>query len=124
MRRVRVLLAPDAFAGTLTAVQAADAMATGWARRAPRDLLVPCPMSNGGPGFVDVVLAARGGALVPVTVAGPRGEPVPATLLLVGDDRGPTAFIEAAHGRGVHPVAGGARAAAPPPSARARPLFR
>jgi glycerate 2-kinase len=104
MRGVRVLLAPDAFAGALTAVQAADAMAAGWARRAPHDLLVPCPMSNGGPGFVDVVLAARGGALVPVTVGGPRGERVPATLLLVDDDRGRTAYVEAAQACGLHLV--------------------
>src|SRR3954453_12854647 len=104
MRRVRVLLAPDAFAGTLTAVQAADAMATGWARRAPRDLLVPCPLSNGGPGFVDVLLAARGGALVPVTVTGPRGERVPAPLLLVDDERDRTAYVEAAQACGLHLV--------------------
>src|SRR5438874_1524717 len=63
MRAVRVLLAPDAFAGALSAVQAADAMAVGWARRSPDDVLVRRPLSNGGPGFVDVVLAARGGAL-------------------------------------------------------------
>ena len=101
---VRVLLAPDAFAGTLTAVQAAEAMAAGWARRAPDDELVLRPMSAGGPGFLDVVLAARGGALVPVTVGGPRGERVPATLLLVDDEQGRTAYVEAAQACGLHLV--------------------
>jgi glycerate kinase len=104
MRAVRVLLAPDAFAGALSAVQAADAMAVGWARRSPDDVLVRRPLSNGGPGFVDVVLAARGGALVPVTVGGPHGERVPATLLLVDDDRGRTAYVEAAQACGLHLV--------------------
>src|ERR687885_654447 len=37
MPAVRVLLAPDAFAGALTAVQAAEAMAAGWARRTADD---------------------------------------------------------------------------------------
>ena len=34
---MRVLIAPDKFAGTLTAVQAAEAVATGWRRHAPDD---------------------------------------------------------------------------------------
>jgi glycerate 2-kinase len=99
-----VLLAPDAFAGVLTAMQAADAMAAGWSRRAPHDELVLRPMSDGGPGFLDVVLATRGGALVPVTVGGPRGERVPATLLLVDDEQGRTAYVEAAQACGLHLV--------------------
>ena len=34
---MRVLVAPDKFAGTLSAVEAAEAIATGWRRRAPGD---------------------------------------------------------------------------------------
>ncbi len=34
---MRVLVAPDKFAGTLTAVEAARAIAEGWARQAPDD---------------------------------------------------------------------------------------
>ena len=78
---MRVLLAPDSF-GSLTATQAAGAIAAGWRAQAPGDTVTTCPQSNGGAGFVDVVLAARGGDLVPVTVSGPLGEPVPATVLL------------------------------------------
>ena len=44
---MRVVVAPDKFAGTLTAVEAADAIARGWARRAPDDELVAVPMSDG-----------------------------------------------------------------------------
>ena len=121
--RVRVLLAPDAF-GPLTAVQAADAMATGWARRAPHDVLVTRPLSTGGPGFVDVVLAARGGALVPVTVGGPRGGRVPATLLLVDDWRGRTAYVEAAQACGLHLVPADQRDATTATSAGVGELVR
>ena len=78
---MRVLVAPDKFAGTLTAVEAAEAIAAGWRRRAPDDELDLAPMADGGPGFVDVLHAALGGELLAVTVAGPLGEPAPATVL-------------------------------------------
>ncbi len=95
---MRILIAPDKFAGTLTAVEAADAIATGWHRQAPVDELDLAPMADGGPGFVDVLHAALGGELLAVTVRGPHGEPTPATVLLAGD----TAYVEAAQACGVH----------------------
>ena len=98
MAHVRVLIAPDKFAGTLTAVEAATAIATGWARRAPHDELDLAPMADGGPGFVDVLHVALGGELAAVSVTGPLGEAVPATLLLAGD----TAYIESAQACGLH----------------------
>ena len=78
---MRVLVAPDKFAGTLTAVEAAEAIADGWRRQAPDDELDLAPMADGGPGFVDVLHEALGGELLAVTVAGPFGEPTPATVL-------------------------------------------
>jgi glycerate kinase len=95
---MRVVLAPDKFAGTLSAVEAAAAMATGWARRAPADELVQVPMSDGGPGFVDVLHAALGGELQAVTVADPYGAATPATILRVGG----TAYVESAQAVGLH----------------------
>lgn len=94
---MRVLVAPDKFAGTLTAVEAAEAIATGWRRRSPADEIDLAPMSDGGPGFVDVLHAALGGDLEVVTVPGPHGEPTPATLLLVGG----TAYVESAQACGI-----------------------
>jgi glycerate kinase len=95
---MHVVVAPDKFAGTLTAVEAADAIARGWARRAPDDELVTVPMSDGGPGFVDVLHAALGGELVAATVPDPYGAPVPATLLRVDA----TVYVEAAQAIGLH----------------------
>jgi glycerate kinase len=95
---VRVLVAPDKFAGTLTAVEAAEAIATGWRRRAPDDELDLAPMADGGPGFVDVLHAALGGELHVVTVEAVHGEEVPATVLRVGD----TAYVESAQSCGLH----------------------
>ncbi|GAB3035161.1 hypothetical protein GCM10011376_19240 [Nocardioides flavus (ex Wang et al. 2016)] len=99
---MRVLIAPDKFAGTLTAVQAAEAIAAGWRRHAPGDDLDLAPMADGGPGFVDVLHAALGGDLVAVTVPGPHGSPVPAVVLRVGD----TAYVESAQAAGLHLASG------------------
>ncbi|HET6167061.1 MAG TPA: glycerate kinase [Marmoricola sp.] len=95
---MRVVVAPDKFAGTLSAVEAASAIATGWRRRFPETELVEVPMSDGGPGFVDVLHAALGGDLLAMTVSDPYGAPVPATVLRVGD----TAYVESAQAVGLH----------------------
>ncbi|QNN53195.1 glycerate kinase [Nocardioides mesophilus] len=98
---MRVLIAPDKFAGTLTAVEAAAAIAEGWRRRSPDDVMDLVPMADGGPGFVDVLHASLGGELLAVTVTGPYGDPVPATVLLHGG-RGGTAYVESAQACGLH----------------------
>jgi glycerate 2-kinase len=98
---MRVLIAPDKFAGTLTAVEAAQAIATGWNRQAPQDSVELVPMADGGPGFVDVLHASLGGDLLAVTVTGPYGDPVPGTVLLHdGPER--TAYVESAQACGLH----------------------
>ncbi|SFC07206.1 glycerate kinase [Nocardioides terrae] len=94
---MRILIAPDKFAGTLTAVEAAEAIAAGWSRHAPDDELELVPMADGGPGFVDVLHATLGGELLAVTVTGPHREPTPATILVVGD----TAYVESAQACGL-----------------------
>ncbi len=95
---MRVLIAPDKFAGTLTAVEAAAAIAEGWASHAPEDEIDSAPMADGGPGFVDVIAEAVGGRLSALTVTGPLGAPVPATLLIAGE----VAYVESAQACGVH----------------------
>jgi glycerate kinase len=95
---MRVVVAPDKFAGTLSAPEAAAAIATGWRRRVPDAEVDEVPMSDGGPGFVDVLHAALGGDLVAVTVPDAYGDPVPATILRVGE----TAYVECAQAVGLH----------------------
>jgi len=93
-----VLIAPDSFTGTLSAVQAAEAIAAGWRDTAPDDELILAPLSDGGPGFTDVLHACLGGELIALTVHGPRGEQVPASLLRVGE----VAYLESAQAAGLH----------------------
>lgn len=107
---MRVVIAPDCFTDTLTAAQAAEAMAQGWSQTAPHDELVQVPLSDGGPGFIDVLataLAPHGAETIAATVQDPLGRPVPAAILLdraVGGVAGavPTAYIESAHAAGLH----------------------
>jgi glycerate kinase len=58
-------------------------------------------MADGGPGFIDVLSAVVDGKLLAVTVRGPLGEDVPATVLLAGE----TAYVETAQACGLHLVA-------------------
>ena len=101
---MHVLIAPDSFTGTLTATQAAEAMAEGWRRSAPHDLLTLMPLSDGGPGFIDVLATAlRESRTVLTTAADPLGREVPAALLVrEADDGVPTAYIESAQAAGLH----------------------
>ncbi|MDS1268680.1 glycerate kinase [Lipingzhangella sp. LS1_29] len=109
---MRIIIAPDKFAGTLTAVQASEAIAEGWATSISDVEPHLLPLSDGGPGFVDVLHAAVGGTVHPVTVSDPRGEPVLAQYLLceapaAADDtqHSTVAYVESAQACGLHLVA-------------------
>jgi glycerate kinase len=97
---MRVLVAPDAFGGTLTAPEAARAIVEGWHRHAPDDVLTQAAMADGGPGFVAVLDAALAGDLRAVTVRGPLGADVPVTVLHAEG----TAYVESAQACGLHLV--------------------
>lgn len=99
---MRVLLAPDGFGGTLSAAEAAAAMARGWRGAAPADDLDLAPLSDGGPGLVDVLAAALPSAVRHATVVeDPFARPVEATFLV----HGTTAYVEAAAACGLHLLA-------------------
>ena len=96
---MRVLIAPDGFGGTLSAVEAAEAIAAGWALAAPADVLDLAPLSDGGPGFIDVLAAALPDSRrQSVIVEDPLARPVQAELLFDGD----TAYVESAQACGLH----------------------
>ncbi len=67
---MKVLIAPDCYGDSLTAVEAAEAIAIGWHRGRPDDELTLAPQSDGGPGFVGV-LAGRLGEVRTLRVIGP-----------------------------------------------------
>lgn len=95
---LRVLVAPDCFGDSLTAVEAATAIARGWGSARPSDQLVSAPQSDGGPGFVDV-LASRLGGLRTAEVSGPLSDDV--TAQWVFDEASGTAYVECAQACGL-----------------------
>lgn len=95
---MRVLIAPDCFGDSLTAVQAAQSIATGWALGRPADVLTLAPQSDGGPGFVDV-LASRLGERRSIEVSGPLTKDV--TAEWVFDATSDTAYVECAQACGL-----------------------
>lgn len=106
---LRVLVAPDKFKGSLTAQQAAEAIAAG-TRDAAEALGLAVdvrlrPVADGGEGIVAAALAA-GYLPHDVTVSGPIGEPVRARLAL-GGAHGRTAVVELATASGLALLPGG-----------------
>lgn len=100
---MRIVLAPDSFKESLTALQAVEAMAAGVSRVLPDADLVRVPMADGGEGTVQSLVDATGGRLVARRVRGPLGEPVDARFGILGD--GVTAAIEMAEASGLQLVA-------------------
>lgn len=102
---MRIVVCPDSFTGTLTAEQACDAIAIGWHRQRPTDVVDCVPLSDGGPGFVSAVIRGIGAARVSTRVRGPLGEWVDADWALLGT----RAWIESAAACGSHLVPPAAR---------------
>jgi glycerate kinase len=81
----------------LTAAEAVAAITGGWHEVAPADTLTALPLSDGGPGLLDVVRAARGGELLAVTTTDAHGEVVPGAVLVVAEPSGArTAYVDGA----------------------------
>ena len=95
---VRIVVAPDKFAGTLSAVEAAEAIKAGWNSYAPQDHVEVLPLADGGPGFLAVLERALGGRLLDVQTTGPAGQPLVAQILIHEE----TADIESAQACGLH----------------------
>src|SRR5260370_14123531 len=93
----RILIAPGAFRGTLGPRQVADALAAGARRALPDAEVRQCPISDGGDGLLDAVLAPTA-LRERISVTGPLGEPVSGELGWVDPE---TAIFESATACGV-----------------------
>ena len=93
------MLAPNAFKGTLTAIEAAEAMAEGARRALPDGRLDRLPIADGGDGTMDVLVAGTGGARRTRSVRGPLGQTRDAAYGVLED--GKVAVIEMAQAAGL-----------------------
>jgi glycerate 2-kinase len=90
-----ILVAPDSFKGTLSAVEVADAIGRGLeAAGRPVDL---CPVADGGEGTLEALADAIGGEVRTVPVTDPLGRPIDAAFAL-GDG---VAIVETAAASGL-----------------------
>ncbi|MCS4267573.1 glycerate kinase [Serratia sp. BIGb0163] len=96
----KVVIAPDSFKESLSAMAVAEAIELGFRQIYPQVQYVKLPMADGGEGTVDSMVAATGGEIVRVEVTGPLGQPVSAFYGLLGE--GETAVIEMAAASGLH----------------------
>jgi glycerate 2-kinase len=101
----RVVVAPDSFKGTFSAVEAARAIAVG-VRDAGAEA-EELPIGDGGEGTMDALVWALGGELRAATVADPLGRQVEARFALLPDGR--TAIVEMAQASGLSHVDEGER---------------
>jgi glycerate kinase len=99
---MKIVVAPDKFKGSLPATKVAAAIAAGLHAGRPGAEVVTIPVADGGEGTVDAAVAA-GYERVPVTAAGPAGDPVRASYAR----RGEVAVVELAGVCGLARLPGG-----------------
>ena len=99
---MRIVVAPNAFKGSLTALEAAEAIGDGILAVMPNADIVLVPIADGGDGTVEALVAATNGERLLLRVRGPLGDPVDADYGLI--DNGATAVIEMAKAAGLRLV--------------------
>ena len=98
---MRIVCAPDSFKHSLTAAEAAAAMARGVRAVWPDAEAVEVPLSDGGEGFTDAIADAVGARVVDIPVQDARGRPATGRLALAGD----VAAFEMASASGLEAIA-------------------
>lgn len=99
---MKIICAPDSFKGSLTAEQAARAMAGALARIKPLPEVEVCPISDGGEGFTQAIALANRHTMMTARCKDPLGRPIDAAwCLLHGEDGQDTAIIEMASASGL-----------------------
>ncbi|MDE9460632.1 glycerate kinase [Xenorhabdus bovienii] len=99
---MKIVIAPDSFKESLSALQVAQAIEQGFREIFPQATYIRLPMADGGEGTVESLVAATGGQRISCSVTDPLGQPVDAFFGLLGD--GKTAVIEMAAASGLHLV--------------------
>lgn len=96
---MRIVAAPNPFKGTASAPAVAEAMARGVRDALPEATVVQLPVADGGEGTVDALCRPPAGELIRLTVTGPLGEPVEASLGYIPGEA--TAVVELAAASGL-----------------------
>lgn len=98
---MRILVSPDKFKGSLSAQEAAEAIADGWRVVFPDAEFHLLPIADGGEGTAEIVCAARHGRWVDVIVADPLGRRIKARYALLVEANERTAVLEMSEASGL-----------------------
>ncbi|WP_256742234.1 glycerate kinase, partial [Cronobacter sakazakii] len=98
----KIVIAPDSFKESLSAMDVAKAIEAGFREIYPQANYVCVPMADGGEGTVEAMVAATGGQIITTPVTAPLGNKVDGFFGLLGD--GETAVVEMAAASGLHLV--------------------
>lgn len=104
---MKIVIAPDSFKESLTALEVANAIEVGFRQVFPQAEYIKVPMADGGEGTVQSMVDATRGHLVDLEVTGPLGNRVMAQYGILGATEGQTsatAVIEMASASGLHLV--------------------
>jgi len=73
---MKIILAPDSFKGTFTAVEVCKAFSRGVRHQAPGTEIIELPLADGGEGTLDVLIEATGGERFCCRSLDPLGRPI------------------------------------------------
>ncbi|QMV16719.1 glycerate kinase [Vibrio spartinae] len=96
---MRIVIAPDSFKESLSAVEVAEIIAQSWQQVFPEAECIKKPVTDGGEGFVDALVTASQGQKVTTRVHNPIGVAIDAKWGMSHDRH--TAFIEMAAASGL-----------------------
>src|SRR5699024_10536881 len=99
---MKIIIAPDSFKGSLTALEATASIRKGVKKAHPRAHTISLPVGDGGEGTMEVLINATVGQKKSVPVIGPLGDKIEAEYGILGDGR--TCVIEMATASGLHLV--------------------
>ena len=96
---MKIVIAPDSYKESLSAMEVAIQIEAGFREIYPDAEYVKLPVADGGEGTVDAMVAATGGRQINVSVTGPTGKPVLAHFGITGNQQ--CAVIEMASASGL-----------------------
>lgn len=94
----KIVIAPDSFKGSISALDAAKEIALGWQSVRSNDELTIIPLADGGEGTLEAISFIRGGTFIDKTVTAPDSRSAKAHWLLLDDG---TALVELASASGL-----------------------
>lgn len=96
---MKAVIAIDSLKGSLSSIEAGNAIAEGIRRADSQNLTVVRPLADGGEGTVDALVYAMNGEMQEITVTGPLGIPVHCTYGIIRDTK--TAVLEMSGAAGI-----------------------